>query len=482
MAAQLNPPDDALMLRLEDVLGEDGVIRDPMILDRYNADPYGGLSGGACILVRPRDTRDVAAVVGICASGRVGLVVRGGGTGFLGGARAHGDGSEILMSLERMDAIRDIDLDNSAITVEAGCVLSDIQAAAEAQNRLLPLSLGAEASCQIGGNLATNAGGFQVLRYGNARDLCLGLEVVLPDGRILASLRGLRKDNAGYDLRNLFIGSEGTLGIITAAVLKLYPRSASMACAMAATPTLEAATRLLALLQERSDSSVSCFEFISGGTLTLVGEVFLHIRLPFPQPLGPIVLSEIGTSRKDASDIMVKGLDEALQAGLITDAVIASSETQRRSLWRIREAVPEMIGQLGWLVAHDVSVPISRVGELVHELERGFALRAPSRRFCVYGHLGDGNLHVSVLRHVGATAEPTNGEAADLSEFILSLVVSKGGSISAEHGIGEDKASDLQRYASREELDLMRGLKQLLDPIGIMNPRKVLMNPRKILP
>jgi len=474
MTLRLNGPDDALTVRLGDILGKDGVISDPVLLDRYNADPYGGTAGGARILLRPRNTQDVAAVIRICASERVGLVVRGGGTGFLGGARAHGDGSELLMSLERMNAIRDIDLDNCTITVEAGCVLSDIQAAAEVQNRLFPLSLGAEASCQIGGNLATNAGGFQVLRYGNARDLCLGIEVVLPDGRILASLSGLRKDNSGYDLRNLFIGSEGTLGVITAAVLKLYPRPSSIVCAMTVACTLEAATRLLALLQERSDSNVSCFEFISSGTLALVGEVFPGIHQPFEHSFGPVVLLEIWSSRNDAMDIAVQGLDEALEAGLITDAVIASSEAQRRSLWRIREAAPDMIGRLGWVVAHDVSVPISRIGALVDELERGLALRAPYNPFAVYGHLGDGNLHVSVLRPVRATAEATDQEAADLSEFILSLVTSKGGSISAEHGIGEDKVSYLQRHKSQGELDLMRGLKQLLDPTGIMNPRKVL--------
>ncbi len=312
------------------------------------------------------------------------------------------------------------------------------------------------------------------MRYGNARDLCLGLEVVLPNGQVLSSLGGLRKDNAGYDLRNLFIGSEGTLGLITAAVMKLYPRPSSVGCAMAVASTIESAIGLLALLQEYSASCVSCFEFISRRTFALVRDVCPDIRVPFEHVSGPVVLLELASSRDDTMDIIAQGLEKAFDAGLITDAVVASSETQRRSLWRAREAVPEMIGRRGWVVAHDVSVPKSGVGPLVNELERELALRAPLHNSAVYGHLGDGNLHVSVLRPIGTVKSPTDDEGADLSDFILSLVVSKGGSISAEHGIGEDKASALLRYKGQAELDVMRGLKRLLDPLGIMNPRKVL--------
>ncbi|WP_206079125.1 FAD-binding oxidoreductase [Allomesorhizobium camelthorni] len=470
----LRPPDAALIAHLRELLGPDGVVDNPDLIDRYNSDPYGGARGGARIVLRPRATQEVAAIVSACAAAGVGIVPRGGGTGFLGGARARYDGSELVLSLERMRKVREIDIDSGTITVEAGCILADVQAAAASKDRLFPLSLGAEGSCHIGGNLATNAGGIQVLRYGNARDLCLGLEVVLPDGSIVDGLRALRKDNSGYDLRNLFIGSEGTLGIITAAVLKLFPVPAQTVCAIVGVLDAGRAVALLHQLQALTDSAASCFEFMPRGAIALAREVVPDLARPFGAHDYDLVLMEVGGSRDNLGETVEAALAGALEDGLANDVVIAASEVQRRSFWRIREAIPEAIGRLGWIITHDVSVPLSRVAGLTAELQTELTSLAPDCRLAIYGHLGDGNLHVSVLPPAGGTADADNTQARELSRLVLSAVVSHRGSISAEHGIGEDKAQWLQQFKSSEELDLMRRLKRALDPLGIMNPRKVL--------
>lgn len=456
------------------MLGPDGVVVDSDLLDRYNLDPYAGAPGGARIVLRPRATPDVAAIVSACAAARVGIVPRGGGTGFLGGARAKHDGSEIVLSLELMRTVRDIDIDNGTITVEAGCILADVQAAVAAKDRLFPLSLGAEGSCQIGGNLATNAGGTQALRYGNARDLCLGLEVVLPDGSVLDGLRSLRKDNSGYDLRNIFIGSEGTLGIITAAVLKLFPMPAQSVCALVVVADADAAVALLHHLQKLTDSAVSCFEFMPCAAVALAREVVPGLAHPFGAHDHDLVLLEAGGSRDNFGEAVEAALAGAMEAGLASDVVIAVTEIQRRSFWRIREAIPEAIGRLGWIVTHDVSLPLSRTARLIAELRTELPRLAPGARLMIYGHLGDGNLHISILPPADGRMEIDDSRVGELSHFLLSAVVALRGSISAEHGIGEDKVQWLQRFKSAEEMGLMRRIKRALDPLGIMNPRKVL--------
>lgn len=470
----LRRPDAVLIACLRDLLGESGIVDDPAQLGRYNSQLYGMAPGGAGIVLRPGTTAEVAAVVSACAAARVGVVPRGGGTGFLGGARAGHDGAEILVSLERMRTVREIDAESSTITVEAGCILADVQAAAACSNKLFPLSLSAEGSCQIGGNLATNAGGIQVLRYGNARDLCLGLEVVLADGRVLDGLRGLRKDNAGYDLRNIFIGSEGTLGIITAAVFRLYPSPARAVCAIASVSGPARALAMLNRLQDKTDSAVRCFEFMPKGAVALAREVAPDLKSPFGRSDYDLILFEIAGNRGDLGELTETILAEMLNDGLAHDAAIAASEAQRRSLWRIRETIPEAIGRLGWILSQDISVPLSQIAVFADELEQGLTRRAPGCRLAIYGHLGDGNLHLSVLAPAGGATGANDVDAAELSRFILSSVVARRGSISAEHGIGEDKTAWLQQFKTPEELDLMRRLKAVFDPLGIMNPRKVL--------
>jgi FAD/FMN-containing dehydrogenase len=427
--------------------------------------------------VRPANSQEVAAVVKACTASRTPIVPQGGNTGMCMAAVPRVGRHEIVLSLARMNRIRDVDSLNNTITVEAGVVLAAIQQAAAEANRLFPLSLGAEGSCTIGGNLSTNAGGVNVLRYGNTRDLVLGLEIVLPDGRIWDGLRSLRKDNTGYDLKQLFVGAEGTLGIITAAVLKLFPRPSASATAWAAVTDPEAALELLALLRRHCGDRINAFELISRACLELVLRHIPGTRDPLAQPHEWYVLTELADSQTGDTlrQELERALEEALASGLVLDATLAESGGQSQALWRIRESIPEAArGEAGMLYRHDISVAVSAVPEFVREAGPELDKRFPGAQVICFGHLGDGNLHYNVFIPGRSRSDAAAREAHDVTDLVYDLVQRYGGSFSAEHGIGLAKVKELVRYKSPLELELMRAIKRTLDPEGIMNPGKVL--------
>ena len=433
--------------------------------------------GAAQAVVQPDTVHDVAAVVRWCASRRIPIVPQGGNTGLSGGATPDPSGQAIVVSLARLRSIRALDPINQSITAEAGCILADIQRAAAEAGRLFPLSLAAEGSCTIGGNLSTNAGGVQVLRYGNARELCLGLEVVTAEGEIWDGLRGLRKDNTGYDLRDLYIGSEGTLGLITAATLKLFPMPAGQGTALVAVADPHAALALLERAQRRLSATLTAFELMSDLCIRLVERHFPDCRLPFESRSPYYVLLECSHPENEAAAqaSLEALLEEAVDGSLISDAVLAASIAQSRSLWALRENISEAQGAEGKNIKHDVSVPISQIASFVDTAGAALARAYPGVRPVVFGHLGDGNLHYNV--------SPANGdrdEAAflalqdDINRIVHDEVVAQRGSISAEHGLGQLRRDEAARYKSKVEIALMRRIKQALDPLGIMNPGKVL--------
>jgi len=466
--------------RLKAAAGNGGFIDDPDAIEPYVTDERDLYHGVTPLVLRPATTAAVAEIVTICAAAGVGVVPQGGNTGYCGGSVPRpGDdagGGEIVLSLARLNRVRAVDAANHTLTVEAGCVLADVQAAADDAGLMFPLSLGAEGSCQIGGNLSTNAGGVQVLRYGNARDLVLGLEVVLPDGRVLEALRGLRKDNAGYDLKQLFLGAEGTLGVITAAVLKLYPKPRETATAMVALADAAAATALLARLRAASGDAVSSFEYLNRACLELVVEYIAGARDPFARPYADYAVVELAGGDGTA-EIAEAALGEAIEAGEAADAVVAASVGQAAALWRLRELIPEAQKRAGGSIKHDVAVPLSRIPEF---LARGAAaaLKAvPGARIVAFGHIGDGNIHFNLsppaVTSQGGDVAAFLAQADAVERPIHDLAVALGGSFSAEHGIGVLKKPEMARYKSAVELDLMRTLKRALDPNGIMNPGKV---------
>jgi D-lactate dehydrogenase (cytochrome) len=436
--------------------------------------------------VLPASTQQVSQVVQTLYAAGVPIVPQGGNTGLCGGAVAGLDGEEVIINLKRMNRVLGADPDNFTLTVEAGCILSDVQAAAAAVDRLFPLSLAAEGSCQIGGNLATNAGGTQVLRYGNARDLVLGLEVVLPDGRILDTLRGLRKDNTGYDLRHLFCGAEGTLGIITAAVLKLFPRPREQVTAMLALSSLQAAIPVLARARAETGDAITACEFISRTALDMVLRHIPGTREPLAQRYEQYLLLEAtstaipeqGAARSESAEQLLRACEglfsECSDAGLIEDAALAQSPAQRAEFWRIRESIPEAQKPEGVSLKHDVAVPVSRVAEFVQEASARVQAAVPGLRVCAFGHIGDGNIHFNLSQPVGMSASAFLAERERVATLVHDLAVAMNGSFSAEHGIGCLKRDELRRYRSEVELDVMRAIKQALDKKGLMNPGKVL--------
>ena len=440
------------------------------------SDWRGRYRGNALAVVRPGATSEVAAVVAACAAARVPMVPQGGNTGLCGGATPLVDGRAVVVSLARMKRIRAIDTDNDTLTVEAGCTLAEVQAAADAAGRLFPLALASEGSCMIGGNLSTNAGGVQVLRYGNARDLVLGLEVVLADGRVWSGLRGLRKDNTGYDLKHLFIGAEGTLGIITAAVLKLFPAIRSHATAWVAVPDPQAAVRLLGCLRAECGERVSAFEIVGRPALELVLRHIPGARDPLEDAPPWAVLIELSDAASDAalSGQLEQAVAIACEQGLATDAVIAASLSQAQALWGLREHLSEAQRIEGVSIKHDVSVPVSRIPEFLERAGAALRERWPDVRIVAFGHIGDGNLHYNLSRPLAADNAQFIAETARVNRIVHDLVHSLGGSISAEHGIGQLKRAELLRYKSSVELEMMRSVKHALDPLGLMNPGKVL--------
>jgi len=466
----------ALITELTRAVGAAHVLCAPEDLSGYERDWRKRWHGKALAVVRPGSTAEVAAVVRACAQAGVSLVPQGGNTGLVGGGVPDDQGRQVVLSLRRMAAVRALDADNLTITVEAGCVLQAVQDAAEARGLLFPLSLAAEGSCTIGGNLATNAGGTQVLRFGNARDLCLGLEVVTPEGEVWDGLSGLRKDNTGYDLRGLFIGSEGTLGVITAATLKLFPKPATTLTALAACPSLEAAVQLLSLARSRLDAGLTGFEVMNPFSLELVASHFPALPRPLPNAVWTVLLEQSGAQDEAEARAGLEGLlGAALDSGCVDDAVVAESIAQSRALWHVRESIPLAQAEEGLNIKHDISVPVSAIPRFVQQTDAALAHHLPGIRLVNFGHLGDGNLHYNVQAPVGTdAAEFLRTQEPRVNEIVYDNVQAFGGSISAEHGVGTLKLEELRHRKSPVALTLMRQIKSALDPLGLMNPGRVL--------
>ena len=466
----------AFLQALRACLGDANVLVDGD-LDAYAVDWRRRYRGRPLAVARPASTAEVAAVVRLCAAHAVPIVPQGGNTGLVGGGVPDGSGHQLVLSLSRMHRVRAIDADNLTATVEAGCVLQALQAAAEAHDLLFPLRLGSEGSCMIGGNLASNAGGTQVLRYGNARELCLGLEVVTASGDVWDGLAGLRKDNTGYDLRDLFIGAEGTLGVITAATLKLYPQPAVQVTAMAAVEDPRAALRLLGMAQSMLGASLTAFELISNLCMELVLQHFPDSRSPFAQPSPCYVLLETSDSEGEghANALFEKLMERAIEEGVVLDAVVAASGAQSRALWALRELISEAQALGGKNIKHDISVPISSVADFVEQTGAQLTQHFSGVRVVMFGHLGDGNLHYNV--QAPADSDPQvflREQEAHVNHLVYEAVAQFGGSFSAEHGIGALKVEKLEKYQSPTALTMMRAIKAALDPQGTMNPGRVL--------
>jgi FAD/FMN-containing dehydrogenase len=452
---------------LADIVGAAHVLTAPADTKPYFTDWRRQFSGNAECVVRPASTDEVSRIVTLCARESVAVVPQGGNTGLVGGSVPGGKVREIVLSLSRMNRVRNLDALDDTITVEAGCVLAVVQAAATAAGRLFPVSLAAEGSCQIGGNLSTNAGGVNVLRYGMARDQVLGLEVVLPDGRIWNGLRSLRKDNTGYDLKQLFLGAEGTLGVITAAVLRLYPKPSATATAWIAVESPRAAVELLSKLRERLGGLLSAFELISRNCLEAVLAHAPGTQDPLASAHPWYVLAELADSGEQAvlRERVERALFECAEQGALQDAALAQSDSQAKSLWRIRELIPE--AQFS-NVKHDVSVAVSKTPELIALAEKALRAAFPEVHPYIFGHVGDGNLHYNV------GPESLMPQRAAVNRIIYDAVSALGGSISAEHGLGQLKREEIRAHKSPLEMELMRALKNALDPKGLMNPGKVL--------
>jgi FAD/FMN-containing dehydrogenase len=458
------------------IVGPGNVLSTAQDMAPFLTDWRGRYRGNALAVVRPGNTAELSVLVQACAGAGVPMVPQGGNTGLCGGATPLGDGASIVIALGRMNRVRAVDADNNTVCVEAGCTLAAVQAAAAGAGRLFPLALASEGSCMIGGNLSTNAGGVQVLRYGNTRELVLGLEVVLPDGRIWDGLRGLRKDNTGYDLKQLFIGAEGTLGVISAAVLKLFPAIRSRATAWVALTDPHAAVRLLGRLRAQCGERVSAFEIVGRAALQLVLQHIPRTRDPLPGAEGWAVLVELSDPSADA--MLALQLEEALAAacadGLATDAVVAASEMQAAALWALRENISEAQRIEGISIKHDVSVPVSAIPEFLERAGRALSQRWPDVRVVAFGHIGDGNLHYNLSKPAGADNPAFIARTPEVNRIVHDLVSDLGGSISAEHGLGQLKRNEIARYKSPVEIDLMRSVKHAFDPMGLMNPGKVL--------
>ena len=436
----------------------------------------GAYHGEAIAVVKPAATGEVAAVVKLCDEMRTAVVPQGGNTGLCGGSVPIAGQKTIVLSLARMNHVRAIDLENDTMTVEAGCVLAQIQQAADAADRLFPLSLASEGSCQIGGNLSTNAGGTGVLRYGNMRDLVLGLEVVLADGQIWNGLRGLRKDNTGYDLKHLFIGAEGTLGIITAAVLKLFPKPKKYATALVAVADPQAAVALLNHVRGPCGDRLTGFEIMSRACIELVLKHIASSHDPFAQPHRWYVLVELSDTLATSplEGILERTLATGIETGIALDAVVAASEAQARALWALRENISEAQRMDGVSIKHDVSVPVSRIPDFMREADGALMRRFPGIRIIAFGHIGDGNIHYNCSRANEQENRAFLALQADVNRIVYDIVFTLGGSISAEHGLGQLKRDEITHYKNPLELKLMRSVKQALDPRNLMNPGKVL--------
>ncbi|AZG15407.1 FAD-binding oxidoreductase [Cupriavidus pauculus] len=460
-------------------VGPSNVLTDAADKAPYLTDWRRRYTGDALAVLRPGNTDEVAAVMHACHAHRIAVVPQGGNTGLCGGATpAGGDAAArgvVVVSLQRLNRVRQVDPLNNTITVEAGVILQQLQDVAREHGRLFPLSLAAEGSCTIGGNLSTNAGGTAVLRYGNTRELCLGLEVVTARGEVWNGLRGLRKDNTGYDLRDLFIGAEGTLGIITAAVMKLFPAPRARVTALAAVPSPRAALALLAIAQSHASAMLTGFELMSAMCMELVTRHFPQLRYPFAEHHPQVVLLELSDSEGEqhARGIFETMMEAALDAGVVTDAVVAESVQQSRDFWNLREHIPLAQVEEGKNIKHDIAVPISRVADFIETTDALVQDAFPGARMVTFGHLGDGNLHYNVSPPAGVDHDQFLQHQDAINLIVHNSVQAHDGSISAEHGLGQLKVEENRRYKSEVELAMMRAIKQALDPQHLMNPGKV---------
>ena len=471
--------ESALRERLTEIVGAAGVLTEPADMAPFLVDERARYRGATPAVVRPSTTEEVARIVALCAAEKIPIVPQGGNTGLCGGATPHPGGRELVVSLARLNRVREVDPLNYTITVEAGVILADVQKAAAEADRLFPLSLGGEGTARIGGNLSTNAGGTGVLRYGNARDLALGLEVVLPDGRVWDGLSALRKDNTGYDLKHLFIGAEGTLGIITAAVLKLFPRPHAVETALVALDDPAAAVALLARARAATGDRVTAFELILRLPFELVLAEIPGTRDPFAGRHPCYVLAELsaGAGEDDARGRMESLLAAAMEDGLVRDAVIAESGAQAADFWKLRETIPEAQKLDGASIKHDISVPVSRIPGFMEEAAAAAEAAVDGVRVCAFGHVGDGNLHFNMNQPVGGDPAAFLEREDELNTIVHDAASRHGGSISAEHGIGQLKREALIHYKPAVAIELMRRIKAALDPDNLMNPGKVLAPP-----
>jgi FAD/FMN-containing dehydrogenase len=462
--------------RIRRLLGAAACLESPAEIEPFLVDFRSLYRGASPLVVMPGSTAEVATMLAICNELRVGVVPHGGNTSYCGGATPSEAGDQIVLSLRRLNRVREVDAANFSISVEAGCLLADVQAAARGADRFFPLSLGSEGTCQIGGNLSTNAGGLNAVRYGVTRDLVLGLEVVLADGRIIDGLTSLRKDNTGYDLRDLFIGAEGTLGVITAASLKLFPLPRSVETAFVAVRDPAAAVELLSRLREATGDCVTSFEYLPRIAVEFTSRHIPGVTDPLRKPYDDYVLCEVATARDDPAlrRLLEFALEQAMHDGLVLDGAIAESHAQRDALWKLRESVPESQRHEGASLKHDVSVPVAALPAFLEQASAAVLAIVPSARLVAYGHVGDGNLHFNLSQPVSGDARSFLARSHEIETVVYALVRQFRGSISAEHGIGRLKREDLAKHKGHVDLAVMRAIKQALDPKGIMNPGKVL--------
>ena len=465
-----------LRSRLSVLLGSDCLLTEEPAIEPFLTDHRKLYRGRTPAVALPRTVEQISRLLSFCNDNRVGIVPHGGNTSYCGGATPDESGDQIVLSLRRLSRVRNIDARNWSTVVEAGCILADVQRAAEQVDRFFPLSLGSEGTCQIGGNLSTNAGGTNVVRYGMMRDQVLGLEVVLPNGRVLSTLNTLRKDNTGYDLKSLFVGAEGTLGVITAASLKLYPKIRATATAFAAVPSTQAAVTLLNELRDASGDSVSSFELIPRVGVDLTTKHIPGVVDPLDRRFEWYVLCELTSSRYiDTLGAVLEGaLESALSRGIVLDGVMAQNERHREAFWKLRETIPEAQRLDGASLKHDISVPIAVLPDFVERASQWISANVPEGRLVCYGHVGDGNLHFNLNQAPGASQEAFMAREPATRRAIHDLVRDYCGSFSAEHGIGRLKVPELETYAPPVELEMMRAIKRAFDPNGIMNPGKVL--------
>ncbi len=464
-----------LIEQLEAITGPKGIITEEADMQGYLTEWRDKYVGKAKVIVLPKNTGEVAAIVKLCSETETPIVPQGGNTSLVGGSIPFDSGEEVILSLKRMNQVREVDVSGGTLTVEAGCILADLQNIADENGHMFPLRIGSEGSCQIGGNISTNAGGVQVLHYGNTREQVLGLEVVLPDGRIWNGLTNLRKDNTGYDLKQLFIGGEGTLGIVTAAVVKMYPKPKYQQVALIAIPDVEAAIAFLGLARQMSGDQVTAIELIPRIGIDLVVKNVPNFTDPMPATYDWHILVEISSSvTENLSGLMEEILEAGFNQEIVLDAVIPASDAQQQKLWTLREEISGAQKPEGGSIKHDISVPIARIADFINEANTALEKIVPNFRPVIFGHIGDGNLHYNPLQPKGMEKQAFLDLWEPVSRTVHDIAHDMGGSISAEHGIGRMKKNDLTLYKSEVELDMMRKVKAALDPKGIFNPGKLL--------